>query len=102
MVFESIPSIWQIVSVLGTYFALKFAYSWYKLQKKDEKEIKLQKTDFKKDVVYLFQFPKTSFLPNLSPFCLKVETFLRMFNIEHEVDLKKREKYFLLDHFNSF
>ena len=34
--------------------------------------------------VYLYQFPRTYFVPSLSPFSFKLETWLRMANIEYE------------------
>ncbi|OXA57825.1 failed axon connections [Folsomia candida] len=80
-------------------------------KKKDEKEEKegkdekkevappppppprVHKADFEKDVVYLYQFCRTPVLPSLSPYSLKVESFLRLYDIKYEnVDHKLRYK----------
>lgn len=43
------------------------------------------KQDFEKDVVYLYQFARTTSLPSLSPYVLKVETWLRLTGLKYEV-----------------
>jgi len=42
------------------------------------------KTDWVKDVVYLYQFKRLKFIPSISPFALKVETWLRLKKITYE------------------
>jgi len=49
------------------------------------KRSKLMKPDFEKDVVYLVQFPRAASVPSLSPFVLKLETWLRMADIRYQV-----------------
>jgi len=48
-------------------------------------KMKLMKEVWQKDTVYLAQFPRDAELPNVSPYCIKVETFLRANNIKYEV-----------------
>lgn len=45
----------------------------------------VHKINFEKDVVYLYQFSRTPLLPSTSPYCLKVETWLRLAGIKYEV-----------------
>jgi len=54
-------------------------------------KLTVKKADFAKDVVYLYQFSRTKNIPSPSPFCLKVETWLRMAGIKYEnVDHKMK------------
>jgi hypothetical protein len=46
------------------------------------------KQNFEKDVVYLYQFARTTSLPSLSPYVLKVETWLRLVGLKYEVSSK--------------
>lgn len=46
--------------------------------------------DYEKDVVYLYQFPRTPLLPSLSPYGLKVETWLRLNGVKYEVSVAER------------
>lgn len=45
----------------------------------------IHKVDYEKDVVYLYQFTRCPTIPSASPFCLKVENWLRMNGIQYEV-----------------
>ncbi|XP_003373650.1 conserved hypothetical protein [Trichinella spiralis] len=44
----------------------------------------LHKVDYKEEMVYLFQPPRSTYIPNISPFSLKLETWLRMNEIPYE------------------
>lgn len=44
----------------------------------------LQKLDFLPDVVYLVQFPVSPFIRSISPFALKLETYLRLKKVKYE------------------
>jgi len=53
----------------------------------------IHKLDFEKDVVYLYQFSRCPTIPSASPFCLKVENWLRMNGIQYEnIDHKLKYK----------
>lgn len=52
-------------------------------------KVVVHKTNFEKDVVYLYQFSRTPLLPSLSPYCLKVETWLRLAGVKYEVSARK-------------
>ncbi|XP_059055348.1 failed axon connections [Achroia grisella] len=67
-------------------------------EKADEKKVEpaqpkltVHKINFEKDIVYLYQFSRTPLLPSISPYCLKVETWLRLAGIKYEnVDHKAK------------
>ncbi|KAM3968774.1 failed axon connections [Aphomia sociella] len=67
-------------------------------EKTEEKKVEppqpkptVHKINFEKDIVYLYQFTRTPLLPSISPYCLKVETWLRLAGIKYEnVDHKAK------------
>merc|ERR1711981_464031 len=44
----------------------------------------VHKKDFEKEVVYVYQFSRTSTVPTISPACLKLETWLKLNGIKFE------------------
>lgn len=48
-------------------------------------KVVVHRSNYEKDTVYLYQFSRTPLLPSLSPYCLKVETWLRLAGIKYEV-----------------
>ena len=56
----------------------------YKRRLRSRNAQKLQKPNYKKDVVYLVQFPPSPLIRTISPFALKLETYLRLQGICYE------------------
>ncbi|CAP39338.1 Protein CBG22845 [Caenorhabditis briggsae] len=52
-------------------------------QIKDKPEI--QKKDYKRDTVYLYQYGRLKNCPHLSPFCMKIEVLCRIYKIPYEI-----------------
>lgn len=52
----------------------------------------VRKTNYEKDIVYLYQFSRTPVVPSLSPYCLKVETWLRLAGLKYE-NIDHKMKY---------
>nr|CDJ97722.1 Glutathione S-transferase and Outer mitochondrial membrane transport complex protein domain containing protein [Haemonchus contortus] len=86
-----------LVSV-AVWLAVVSIVAYFVFLKKDKKEVELRKHDWKSDTVYLYQFPRSKTIPNLSPYCLKVETFLKVNKIPYEVCplIMGRSRYGLL------
>lgn len=54
-------------------------------------KVTTHKVNFEKDVIYLYQFSRTPTIPSISPYCLKVETWLRLAGLKYEnVDHKMK------------
>ena len=80
---------------VGLLFAFLGYLIYKKLTQKPSKEVvltlfsifslQLRKKDWKKDVVYLFQYKRPPRMANISPYCMKVEMFLRINDIPYEV-----------------
>jgi len=56
----------------------------------------VHKQNYEKDIIYLYQFSRTPLLPSLSPYCLKVETWLRLAglkyeNVDHKMKLRSKK-----------
>lgn len=64
-------------------------------------KVLVHKTNYEKDVVYLYQFSRTPLLPSLSPFCLKVESWLRLAGIKYEVSTDRRHFDYLTQNFTK-
>merc|ERR1711997_443611 len=71
----------QLLGLIVLIPILLFTYKWLFPSKP---KLILQKRDWEMDVVYLCQFPLCPSVRSISPFALKVETWLRLANIKYE------------------
>ena len=78
---------WGAISLtVYTFGALPLSLAALIMYKKLTKPARkpIQKTDWKKDMVYLYQFPLVPKVRTISPFALKLETWLRVNKIAYE------------------
>lgn len=95
---EYFPTIPQVLFTIIVAILLKWIITLAIRRFSTSTKPEIHMKDWKKDVVYLYQFPRSPVLPNLSPFCLKLEAWLRAHNIKHEIceTMFKRSKEGLL------
>ena len=55
-------------------------------------ECPLRKPDYQKDMIYMVQFPVSPFIRSISPFALKLETYLRLKKVSYEPVYTQRFK----------
>merc|ERR1711942_227140 len=70
-------------------------------EKKDVEPVKPKKPtthqkEFEEDMVYLFQFQRSPQIPSISPFCLKLESWLKLHgikyqNVDHKCKFRSRK-----------
>uniref|UniRef100_A0A914XMX5 Glutathione S-transferase n=1 Tax=Plectus sambesii TaxID=2011161 RepID=A0A914XMX5_9BILA len=81
-----LPTIQQTLFVLFTSYLMKWLMpKLMALLKGDKKTVEIHEKEWKKDVVYLYQFPRSTHMPSMSPFSLKLETWLCANDIKYEV-----------------
>jgi len=73
-----------IIHLLGVLALLIILLLVYKFKLKRTPPKVLKKQDWEQDVVYLFQFPLCPSVRSISPFAIKLETWLRMTGIRYE------------------
>ncbi|XP_014661877.1 PREDICTED: failed axon connections-like [Priapulus caudatus] len=74
--------VWTLLLVVG-YVTYIFAFKNARLVMSNQSR-ELFTPTWQKDVVYLYGFPRPRVIPDLSPFGLKVETWMRMAGVKYE------------------
>ncbi|KAF8376585.1 cdr-4 [Pristionchus pacificus] len=77
-------SVSSLVYLVGLFTIASKVIPFLVKKYKGNKPAELQEKNFKKDTVYLYQFPGTPTSSSLSPFCIKIEAFCRLHNIKFE------------------
>ncbi|KAE9414766.1 hypothetical protein Angca_008483 [Angiostrongylus cantonensis] len=77
---QDLPNWGKAAVAGGLALALYIPYKWLTTAPRKSPV----KQDWKSGIVYLYQFPRTRILPSPSAPCLKVETWLRMAEIQYE------------------
>jgi len=72
------------LQLLGFAVLLLVLLASYKFFFRSKPPTGVQKSDWSRDVVYLYQFPLCPSVRTISPFALKLETWLRVSNIKYE------------------
>merc|ERR1712002_1000770 len=86
------PLVWKTIGkvgigLIGAAAATSFLYDESQRRAKARRREEWAKV--KENTVILHQFRRGLVCPNLSPFALKVESFLRLANIEYQVDTEE-------------
>ena len=72
------------LQLLGLAVLLIILFASYKFFFRPKPQTGVQKADWSRDVVYLYQFPLCPSVRTISPFALKLETWLRLSGIKYE------------------
>ena len=75
---RKIYSMWKwVVMPAGTAATIYFSTKLLFKESIPKEDFVLRKPDFRNNVVYMVQFPVSPYIRSISPFALKLETYLR-------------------------
>lgn len=74
----------SLIYGIGVFAILSKIIPWAVKKYKGDKKPELMEPNYKKDVVYLFQFTGNETVSSISPFCIKIEAYMRLNNIKFE------------------
>ena len=78
---------WYAIALTAIVGAILAKRVWEMISAERHKETftKALKESYENNVVYLYMYNANSWLPNVSPYCVKIEFFLRYHKIKYEV-----------------